>query len=88
MAVELVLLELEQLRGGDEVALVVGVPEAAIGAHAQARGAAHAVREQLEFAVGPSTRTAQPLKPPQVPMTLPPPMYAVPLPSCTRFSVK
>src|SRR6187399_2489605 len=50
MAVELVLLEFEQLRRGDEVALVVGVPEAAVGAHAQARGTAHPVRKQLELA--------------------------------------
>src|SRR6185295_13923591 len=50
MTVEAALLELEQLRSRDKVALVVRVPDATVRAHAEARGAAHAVGEQLELA--------------------------------------
>ena len=51
MPVELVLLQHEQLRRGDEIALVVRVPDASIGRRAQARGAAQAVRERTALAI-------------------------------------
>src|SRR6188508_3382531 len=51
MAVEGPLLQRKQFRRGDEIALVVGVPDASVRTGAEARGTAQSVREQLVLAV-------------------------------------